>query len=114
MFMLLQPLLENNFHTKAVLSVSSLVYSYCLLDRECNKQTAILSIMEKIEDKLINSCTASTDEDRYNIIIALKAIGNAGILVHLLESLSDCYKVHTSFPIFCLFLMFIKIFIIPN
>lgn len=88
----LDPILDNHYHTESVLALSTLLYSYCLLDSECDKQKEVQSIMKKIEDKLVNACTTSTHEDRHNVIVALKAIGNAGVLIHPLETLSACYK----------------------
>jgi hypothetical protein len=88
-----QPLLEGRPSAKAFLSISTLVHSYCQQNRNCKEVEQIKDIMRKIEGVLGSSCQSPDTSKQQLLILALKAIGNAGIFTGSSDTLRKCTKV---------------------
>lgn len=82
---------ENN--SKSILTISSMVHSYCTLDKQCTNKHEVIEVMNIIENRLKHSCRTETKEEKDKMIITLKSLGNAGIYTRPLDTLSACYKV---------------------
>lgn len=83
----LQSLLQSQI-AKASLPVSSVVYAYLKLNPGGSPEvTAILKIFE---DQLRYNCRSSSSEDKIKMLLALRAIGNAGGAASLAPTLDRC------------------------
>lgn len=95
-FVVFQPLVENGYHAEAMLGVSSLVYSYCtsINNNNCSTEKEILELIESIEKYIGDNCETNSRVYKEAIIVALKSIGNAGILTDSLnDKILKCFKV---------------------
>ena len=73
---------------KAALAVSSLVNTYCRTDGDCMAKSEIQAIMTGIEGKLNYNCNG----DHETVLMALKAVGNAGHNDRISDTLGRCFS----------------------
>ena len=87
---LLQPLLaEETVRPKALLSISAMIHSYCRNSLQCESEAPIRQAVAHIENLIGISCFG----DEKTVLLALKALGNAGIVISSAETLKKCYQV---------------------
>lgn len=67
---------------EALLGISSLINSYCKYHTNCNEQIVVNDILELITSPLGNDCRIEdvSGENVRQMVLRLKAIGNAGVL----------------------------------
>lgn len=83
--------MRDSNENKAMLGISSLIHNYCAKDANCQEKQAIKTLIRNFESRLGISCRATSEEEKLNILYALKAIGNAGRLVNSDYILTRCY-----------------------
>jgi len=76
---------------KAILSISAMIYAYCQSHSECEAEEAIINIVGIIEKRI--TCRAANAQEEESSLLALKALGNAGVIVSSAETLKKCYEV---------------------
>ncbi|KAK7070069.1 hypothetical protein SK128_004352 [Halocaridina rubra] len=91
MFTALAPLLEGNPTQKAMLGTSALINNYCKIHSDCETDSGIIQVIRRIEAQLGAGCRAVNDEEKIKILVALKALGNAGRWVNANTILRRCY-----------------------
>ena len=90
----MQPLLSGpDVRPKAMLSISAMIYAYCQSHSECVAEEAIRDIVGAIEKRIGVACRSDNSQEEESILLALKALGNAGVLVNSAEALMRCYQV---------------------
>ena len=93
----MQPLLSgSDVRPKAMLSISAMIYAYCQSHSECVAEEAIRDIVGAIEKRIGVACLSTNTQEQENILLALKALGNAGVIVNSAETLKQCYQVSCS------------------
>ncbi|KAK8390621.1 hypothetical protein O3P69_010366 [Scylla paramamosain] len=88
------PLLEmERVHADAFLGVGSLVQAYCRDHPFCTQAQPILRIMDTLHQFIRNSCHRETKQDKIQVLMAMKGIGNAGAAVTegIPGSLAQCF-----------------------
>ncbi|XP_056009974.1 uncharacterized protein LOC125679922 [Ostrea edulis] len=80
------PLLKKN--GKALLAVSSLVNTYCK-NTACEKDLDIASVISALEDKIGYGCYVD-ENNKDNIILTLRALGNSGYISSATATLNSC------------------------
>ncbi|KAK9498024.1 hypothetical protein O3M35_003910 [Rhynocoris fuscipes] len=74
-----------------MLSISTMINSYCKNHEDCQENHSVQTIIEKFESLFNESCKNGLDDDM--AYTALKCIGNAGVLTEtLLSSVNYCIK----------------------
>ncbi|BES90627.1 Domain of Unknown Function (DUF1081) [Nesidiocoris tenuis] len=81
-------LLQEKISQQAMLSITSIYHGYCAGHENCENQAPIRAAVEKMEIMFNASCSsaAATTMSNQGSIVALKSIGNAGVLTPSLES----------------------------
>nr|XP_018917679.1 PREDICTED: uncharacterized protein LOC109044421 isoform X1 [Bemisia tabaci] len=77
--------------SKMMLPASSTIHSFCRNNFDCRQNEDIQLLMKWIEVPLGGSCSANSAQRQDEIIIALKAIGNAGFISNI-EILKSCFE----------------------
>ncbi|KAK2725008.1 uncharacterized protein LOC136033229 isoform X1 [Artemia franciscana] len=86
------PLLEVARPSKsAFLGISSLIHHFCK-SADCTVSDEIKMVIRKIELKLGSACRSMDEDSKEVILIALKALGNAGIIAGSEYTLKRCYE----------------------
>ncbi len=94
--LLVQPLLADNAtdRPKALLSISSMIHAYCRIHPSgCQTEEAVKEVIVQIENRIGIACRSRDAEEQNTILLALKALGNAGLVVSSTETLKKCYQV---------------------
>lgn len=87
----LRPLLDEKEPRKqAVLGLSAMVHQYCRYRRDCHLETEVQAIGRALRRFLHGDCSASSPEQQTQILITIKAIGNAGVLSFISNDLVRC------------------------
>ncbi|XP_075687662.1 vitellogenin-like [Rhinoderma darwinii] len=88
----LTPLLQDPGAGLSVyLAITSMVHHFCLASRGCHKVPEVQNIMNILQERLGNNCTAQEPEEMQQIQGFLKAVGNAGVAaLSLIPTLSWC------------------------
>ena len=96
----IQPLLvENPVRPKALLSISAMIHAYCRNHPSgCQSEEAVRQAVLHIEGRLGIACRYRDDREQNTILLALKALGNAGLVVTSTETLKKCYQVKDNYP----------------
>lgn len=90
----LQPLLADNpVRPKALLSISALIHAYCRNHPDCHSEESVREAVRHIEDRIGIACRSRDEPEQNTILLALKALGNAGVIVSSTETLKKCYEV---------------------
>lgn len=84
---------DNQVRPKALLSVSALIHAYCRNHPECRSEQVIRQAVILIEDRIGVACRGRDETEQNSILLALKALGNAGLIVSSSETLKKCYQV---------------------
>ncbi|XP_075217057.1 uncharacterized protein LOC142322172 [Lycorma delicatula] len=97
----MKPLLDDGFHAKAMLGISSLIYSYCTANnnniKNCSNENEVVEVMKRIEEYISNNCETDVRAYKEAVVVALKSIGNAGVLTkNSFEKLQKCYKMNSN------------------
>ena len=87
----LQPLFNTKVGVKALLGVSTMVHNYCTTHTNCEETNEITNIIKAFEKYLGVGCRATSDEEKSTMLLALKALGNAGVFVNAKSILERCY-----------------------
>lgn len=87
----LQPLLENNPSQKAMLGTSALVNTFCKINEDCGADSSVQQVIRRIETQLGSGCRTVNEEEKVRVLVALKALGNAGRWVNANSVLRRCY-----------------------
>ncbi len=82
-------LAEETVRPKALLSISAMIHSYCRNSLQCESEAPIRQAVAHIENLIGISCFG----DEKTVLLALKALGNAGIVISSAETLKKCYQV---------------------
>ncbi|KAG0700408.1 Vitellogenin [Chionoecetes opilio] len=88
------PLLEvERVHADAFLGVGSLVQTYCRDHPLCHEAPPVLRVMDTLHRFIGDSCQRETSQDKIQVLMALKGIGNAGAAVteDIPGSLAKCF-----------------------
>jgi hypothetical protein len=85
--------LDGSPSANALLGISALVHSYCQQNRECVEMDQVKEIMRRFEGLLGSGCLSNDRDKQQLIILALKAIGNAGILPDSSDTIKKCTQV---------------------
>lgn len=94
---IIQPMLSNNqVRPKALLSISALIHAYCRNHPECQSEEDIRQVITSIEDRVGIACRSRDQAEQNTILLALKALGNAGLIVSSSETLKRCYQVNSN------------------
>ncbi|XP_068239146.1 LOW QUALITY PROTEIN: uncharacterized protein [Palaemon carinicauda] len=86
------PLLEQTPSQKALLGTSALINNYCKINVECETQPEIQNVIRLIENQIGAGCRTVSDEEKTKVLVALKALGNAGRWVNAKSTLQACYR----------------------
>jgi hypothetical protein len=87
------PLLSGpEVRPKALLSISAMIHAYCQTHSECAKEEGIRKVVTDIEKRLGKACRSIDTKEEEVILLALKAIGNAGVIVNSADTLKKCYE----------------------
>jgi outer membrane PBP1 activator LpoA protein len=79
---------------KALLSISALIHAYCRTHPSgCQTEEAVKKAIVQIENRIGIACRSRDAEEQNTILMALKALGNAGLVVSSTETLKKCYQV---------------------
>ncbi|XP_076066633.1 uncharacterized protein LOC143039999 [Oratosquilla oratoria] len=76
---------------QAMLGVSALINNYCKKNSACEKEVGIVKLLRLIESQLGSACRAFTEEEKERVVVALKALGNAGRWINAASVLKQCY-----------------------
>ncbi|XP_063589036.1 uncharacterized protein LOC134766188 isoform X1 [Penaeus indicus] len=91
MFIALAPLLENNPSQKAMLGTSALINAFCKINEDCGADSSVQQVIRRIETQLGSGCRTVNEEEKVRVLVALKALGNAGRWVNANSVLRRCY-----------------------
>lgn len=91
MFTALAPLLENNPSQKAMLGTSALINTFCKINEDCGADSSVQQVIRRIETQLGSGCRTVNEEEKVRVLVALKALGNAGRWVNANSVLRRCY-----------------------
>ncbi|XP_063615204.1 uncharacterized protein LOC134788259, partial [Penaeus indicus] len=91
MFAALAPMLENNPSQKALLGTSALINTFCKYHEDCDADSSVQQILRLIETQLGSGCRTVNEEEKFKVLVALKALGNAGRWVNANSILRRCY-----------------------
>ncbi|ROT70456.1 beta-1,3-glucan-binding protein precursor [Penaeus vannamei] len=91
MFTALAPMLENNPSQKALLGTSALINTFCKYHEDCQADSGVQQIIRLIETQLGSGCRTVNEEEKFKVLVALKALGNAGRWVNANSILRRCY-----------------------
>ncbi|XP_076066631.1 uncharacterized protein LOC143039997 [Oratosquilla oratoria] len=83
--------METTPSKQAMLGISALINNYCKTNTACDKEAGINKILRQIENQIGATCHASTETEKERIVVALKALGNAGRWVNAASVLKRCY-----------------------
>ncbi|KAL5015760.1 hypothetical protein ScPMuIL_005349 [Solemya velum] len=75
--------------SEVLLSMSSMVHRFCESDTECEKYTEVTDIITALEQNIGHGCTVD-DSNYKQVLISLRAIGNAGHADRLVPVLDNC------------------------
>lgn len=71
-----------------------MIHAYCRhSDDGCQNEQVVRQAVSYIENRIGAGCRSKTETDRQAVLLALKALGNAGIVVSSGETLRKCYQV---------------------
>lgn len=85
---------DNPVRPKALLSISALIHAYCRSNpSNCETEKVVNQVVSLIENRLGLACRSTTEEEQNTILLALKALGNAGRIISSAETLKRCYQV---------------------
>ncbi|XP_076066634.1 uncharacterized protein LOC143040000 [Oratosquilla oratoria] len=76
---------------QGMLGVSALINNYCAKNPACEKEAGVERLLLTFEAQLGSACSSSTDEEKERIVVALKALGNAGRWVNADSILKKCF-----------------------
>ncbi|XP_076066635.1 uncharacterized protein LOC143040001 [Oratosquilla oratoria] len=76
---------------QAMLGISALINNYCLKDSTCGEHVGVKKLLLLFEAQLGSACRSFTEEEKERIVVALKALGNAGRWVNADSILERCY-----------------------
>ncbi|XP_064121465.1 uncharacterized protein LOC135225850 [Macrobrachium nipponense] len=85
------PLLKTNPSQKAFLGTSALINNFCKLQNTCEQVPVVKEIINNIEIELGAGCRTTNEDEREKVLVALKALGNAGHWVTAKSVLETCY-----------------------
>jgi hypothetical protein len=86
-------LLDGIPSANALLGISALVHSYCQQNKNCIEMDEVKEIMRKFEGLLGSDCQSNDHAKQQLIILALKAIGNAGVIMDSNDTVKKCTQV---------------------
>jgi outer membrane PBP1 activator LpoA protein len=82
------------------LSISALIHAYCRTRPSgCQTEEAVREAVAHIENHIGIACRSRDAEEQNTILLALKALGNAGLVVSSAETLRKCYQVNIEMEI---------------
>ncbi|RUS87830.1 hypothetical protein EGW08_004429 [Elysia chlorotica] len=85
-----KPLIDSDkFRGYALLPVSSMVNNFCFRSNACDQSYAVLSIMASLEKNIPQGCDATSDRF-HEILLTLRAIGNAGHASRAVRVITQC------------------------
>lgn len=89
-----QPMLTDNpVRPKALLSISAMIHAYCRNNGECHLEKVVRQAVSHIENHIGIACRSRDEAEQKTILLALKSLGNAGLIVFSAETLKKCYQV---------------------
>lgn len=89
----LRPLLDEKTPRKqAVLGLSAMVHQYCRNRPNCNSEREVQAIGRALRRFLHGDCSSTNSEQQTRILIAIKAIGNAGVFSFISNDLVRCAR----------------------
>jgi hypothetical protein len=90
---------EDIVRPKALLSISALIHAYCRHRGHeiCLSEPIVRQAITSIERRL------NTSDQQTKVILALKALGNAGLVVSSAETIKKFYMVYTRLDLHNLF-----------
>lgn len=71
-----------------------MIHAYCKRsEADCENEQAVRQAVSMIENRLGSSCRSTTEAEQETVLLALKALGNAGLIVSSGGALKKCYEV---------------------
>lgn len=94
MLVSVSPLLEmpGPASQKAMVAVTSLVNNYCRLDSQCADQAELQHIIRVLVEMLKYNCKPTEQQDHDHMMLALKALANAGHAEKYVATLNRCMR----------------------
>ena len=86
-------LTKSDVRPKAMLSISAMIYAFCQSHSECVSEEPIRLAVRNIEQRIGIACRSTDTKEEQNVLLALKALGNAGVIINSTETLKNCYLV---------------------
>ncbi|XP_054278128.1 uncharacterized protein LOC128996709 [Macrosteles quadrilineatus] len=80
----------DDYQPRTWLAAGAIIHSYCKHDPECKQRREVQTVLAKFEAVLGQSCQSDNSEEQQRMIVALKAIGNAGI-INSIDTLEQCF-----------------------
>ncbi len=77
---------------KAILAVGSLMHTFCGLQNDCSETNEVKQILTVFDEKLRYNCKTKNMAQHDQVIMFLKAIGNAGFASSLVPTLNRCFQ----------------------
>ncbi|KAL4235950.1 hypothetical protein ACF0H5_004338 [Mactra antiquata] len=88
-----KPLINMPAHTeKAMLSVGTMVHSYCVQTSQCDDDEMVKAIISTFVNKMATGCKVK-DSNIQTTLMALRGIGNAGFASSAIPKLEVCMRV---------------------
>nr|UNP37702.1 dLp/HDL-BGBP protein [Scylla paramamosain] len=91
MFTAIAPMLERDPSQSAMLGTSALVNTFCKINSRCGEDSGVQQVMRRVEAQLGSGCRALNEQQKVKILVALRALGNAGRWVNAKQVLERCY-----------------------
>ena len=91
----MKPILaESNPRHKALLSISAMINAYCRHQPGCASKLEIVKAVGHIEKQIGAACRSSDSQSEQTILMALKSLGNAGLIFGSDGAIRKCYEVN--------------------
>ncbi|XP_050696049.1 uncharacterized protein LOC126985337 [Eriocheir sinensis] len=90
-FTAIAPMLDNEPSQSALLGTSALVNTFCKTHAACGDDSGVQQVVRRVEAQLGSGCRALNEEQKVKILVALRALGNAGRWVNARPVLQRCY-----------------------
>lgn len=84
-------MLDNEPSQSALLGTSALVNTFCKSNAACGDDSGVQQVVRRVEAQLGSGCRAINEEQKVKILVALRALGNAGRWVNARPVLQRCY-----------------------
>ncbi|XP_014673849.1 PREDICTED: uncharacterized protein LOC106814086 [Priapulus caudatus] len=92
MILEITPLLTNRADRKTVLSITSMVHSYCKVNTACAEESEVQTVISALEGMINSRCMVRSRQESDQIVMALKGLGNMGRVISSLPTIKRCFQ----------------------